>query len=276
MSTLLDRTPVLDRDLPVLGFAPPPAPHRPGVRARRRRRELLLLWGLVAAFVVVTVLVLTGVTAPLDRSVAFGHWRLGDSIARHIADWVVLAGQRLWTAIVLAVLVAVLSWRTRSWRPLVTSAAGLLALNLAVGAIKLATARTFPHSGKDLLFHDGTAYPSGHASNAALTWGLIVLLLVRYGPDWCRHRSHWLTVLAVAVTAAVGLSSIYIATHWVTDIVAGWMVGGLLLWILALASRRWASVPISLASLRTCSPTLARSADDAGWRDPARSWFVDV
>src|SRR5664280_1997073 len=61
-----------------------------------------------------------------------------------------------------------LAGHRRVWRPLLVLLAALAALNAATLALKLATGRTAPHAGIDLVFAGGWSYPSGHAVNATV------------------------------------------------------------------------------------------------------------
>jgi membrane-associated phospholipid phosphatase len=105
----------------------------------------------------------------------------------------------------------------------------LLLLNLFVGASKLLFGRTKPHSGFDLFFTDsGLSYPSGHAANAILTWGIFAYLIFRYshkGP----FEGFRLTWLFCVITAAVCLVSLYRNTHWFSDLLGGLFIGAALL-----------------------------------------------
>jgi membrane-associated phospholipid phosphatase len=102
-------------------------------------------------------------------------------------------------------------------------------LNLFVGASKLLFGRTKPHSGFDLFFTDsGLSYPSGHAANAILTWGIFAYLIFRYshkGP----FEGFRLTWLVSVITAAVCLVSLYRNTHWFSDLLGGLFIGAALL-----------------------------------------------
>jgi membrane-associated phospholipid phosphatase len=105
----------------------------------------------------------------------------------------------------------------------------LLLLNLFVGASKLLFGRTKPHSGFDLFFTDsGLSYPSGHAANAILTWGIFAYLIFRYshkGP----FEGFRLTWLVCVITVAVCLVSLYRNTHWFSDLLGGLFIGAALL-----------------------------------------------
>jgi len=67
--------------------------------------------------------------------------------------------------------------------------------------------------------------PSGHAQMAASLWGMAASLA---GRPWA-----WAT--AVFVIFMIGLSRLYLAAHFPTDVLAGWAIGALVLW----AFLRW-------------------------------------
>jgi undecaprenyl-diphosphatase len=62
------------------------------------------------------------------------------------------------------------------------------------------------------------AYPSGHATNAAVVYLLFVLLMP--------NRAHigW-QILAAIMIFLTGLSRIMLAVHWPSDVLGGWMLG---------------------------------------------------
>ena len=138
-------------------------------------------------------------------------------------------GLRAVTAFFLLVTAILISRRFKSWRPVNLSILSLVLLNLVVGVSKLFFGRTKPNSGFDLVFTDsGLSYPSGHAANALLTWGLLSYLIFRY-----THRQPFegmrLTWLVVVITAGVCLVSLFRNTHWLSDLIGGLFIGGALL-----------------------------------------------
>jgi membrane-associated phospholipid phosphatase len=170
------------------------------------------------------------------------------------------------------------AWRQRSLRPLVLLATALLLLNLSVGAVKLVIGRIGPRHTLLVhdFFHGGNIYPSGHVSNAVVLFGLLAWIAVR-------HRRTMVGV-AIFVPVMVGACTIYLRTHWVSDIIAGWFAGGLVLmalpWVMPGAERcvdaavrrvaRWTHRP-RLAQLTADLPAgnAAMTSPDAAGAAPA-------
>ena len=147
-------------------------------------------------------------------------------------------GLRSITAIVLLMTALIIARRFKSWRPINLSLLSLLLLNLIVGISKLMFGRTKPSSGFDLVFTDsGLSYPSGHAANALLTWGMFAYLIFRYS-----HREPFeglrLTWFVILITAGVCLASLYRNTHWFSDLLGGLFIGGALLVLIIALDRR--------------------------------------
>ena len=138
-------------------------------------------------------------------------------------------GLRSVTAIILLLTSILIGRRFKSWRPFNLSLLSLVLLNLTVGVSKLLFGRTKPHSGFDLVFTDsGLSYPSGHAANAILTWGIFAHLIFRYS-----HKEPFegmrLTWFVSIVTIGVCLASLYRNTHWFSDLLGGLFIGSALL-----------------------------------------------
>ena len=65
------------------------------------------------------------------------------------------------------------------------------------------------------------AFPSGHAQNAASIWGLLANSLGR----------RWGWIVATVVAFLIGVSRLYLGVHFPRDVLVGWLVGALLLWL---------------------------------------------
>lgn len=161
-------------------------------------------------------------------------------------------GQRAVALPVLALAVYVVWRRTRSWRPAVTAVVSVLALNLVVGLLKISLGRVHPQTGDPSFFSGGMAYPSGHAANVVLVYGLAVYLVTRYlRPSRRTVVLLWSVVGALSLTMVV--TSLILNWHWFGDLLAGLLVGGIVL-VLTETVDRMAPRELSLGrrlSLRT-------------------------
>jgi membrane-associated phospholipid phosphatase len=138
-------------------------------------------------------------------------------------------GLRGVTAFFLLLTAILISRRFKSWRPVNLSILSLILLNLIVGLSKLLFGRTKPSSGFDLFFTDsGLSYPSGHAANAVLTWGIIAYLIFRYSHKY-PFEGMRLTWFVSIITTGVCLASLYRNTHWFSDLLGGLFIGSALL-----------------------------------------------
>ena len=142
----------------------------------------------------------------------------------------VIAGQRGPSSIVVGAWLAWRCWRLRSWRPLLVMGVALVLLNMSVGAVKIGMGRLGPHYahvvGSNELFLGGGIFPSGHTANAVVTWGIVAYVAIR----WRRLGA----LLAGFMGITVGLTTLYLGTHWVSDVLAGWAAGALVLLALPL------------------------------------------
>ena len=146
-------------------------------------------------------------------------------------------GLRGVTATILLIIAFLIARRFKSWRPLNLSILAVLTLNLVVGLAKLGVGRTKPKLNVDLVYAGGLSYPSGHASNAILTWGVLAYILYRYS-----HPDAWhplaMGVVAGAFTFGVCIVSAFRNTHWLSDLLGGLFIGGALL-VLVIAVDRF-------------------------------------
>lgn len=82
-------------------------------------------------------------------------------------------------------------------------------------ALKLLVARPRPMLTSWLDDPRDYSFPSGHAAGMMVVLLLAALLLER----------RWLTVPAVALAVAIGLTRPMLGVHWPTDVIGGWLFG---------------------------------------------------
>ena len=111
-----------------------------------------------------------------------------------------------------------LAWR-RHWLRLAAFALAVLTSEVLIGTMKAAIGPAAP-PGVSLIETSGAAFPSGHAIATAVTAVGLVLVLAAPGPQ----RWRW-EVYAVEFTAIMALSRVYLRAHWLSDTVAGALLG---------------------------------------------------
>ncbi|WP_214401376.1 phosphatase PAP2 family protein [Pseudonocardia lacus] len=125
---------------------------------------------------------------------------------------------------VLVLMVVVLLWWLRRPGAAIAAAVATLGSPLVSSGFKGFYDRPRPPMDEHLVTITGSSMPSGHAFNAVVVAGVLAVAVL---PSLRRSVSRAVVVVvAVAATAAVGVSRIYLGAHWLTDVLAGWMLGG--------------------------------------------------
>lgn len=202
------------------------------IEVRRHEMKIALRWSaaLTFGFVLVTLDVLNqGLLYRLDQFLADIERPRFTGFTNFLILRIDDLGLRWITAVVLLITATLISRRFRSWRPLNLSVLSLIFLNVFVGAAKIGFGRCKAKEDFDVcMFTDGMAYPSGHISNALVTWGLFAYIIFRY-----THRAPFeglkLYWLVAVITIAVGVVSLLRNTHWFTDLIGGMFIGGAIL-----------------------------------------------
>jgi undecaprenyl-diphosphatase len=112
---------------------------------------------------------------------------------------------------------AVLAWRTH-WLRLAAFGLAVVTSELFIGPVKAAIDR--PRPADSLIATSAASFPSGHAIAAAVTAVGLVLVLAEPGPS----RWRW-EVRAVVFASVMALSRVYLRAHWLSDVVAGALLG---------------------------------------------------
>jgi membrane-associated phospholipid phosphatase len=201
------------------------------VDLRRQQFNRALKWAslLFIGFLAVTHQVITnGPLIHLDAKIFNANRPSLTSLERLILMRIDNLGLRGVTATILLITAFIIARRFKSWRPLNLSILAVLALNLVVGLAKLGVGRTKPRLNVDLVYAGGLSYPSGHASNAILTWGVLAYILYRYSHPDAWHP-HAMGLLAGAISLGVCVVSAFRNTHWLSDLLGGLFIGGALL-----------------------------------------------
>jgi len=149
--------------------------------------------------------VVDDIEAPWLESVAKGATAIGG------VGFTVLVG--LVAAVVLAA--------KRRWAELCVLVAAVAITQVGVPIFKEAIER--PRPPDPLIEVGGWSFPSGHAASAVIYAWLAITVVVRLRPG----RAGGAAVIAsgIALTAAIGLSRVYLRVHYLSDVSAGWALG---------------------------------------------------
>ncbi|AVV43469.1 phosphatase PAP2 family protein [Streptomyces sp. ID05-04B] len=230
-------------------------PERPAhidVPKMSRHRVALLVATLAFYVAIVWLVVVTSWLVRFDWQVMFFRPYQQWPEIHAFLDYYVVLGQRGPTAVMVAAWLGWRSWRQHTLRPLLTLGASLLLLNITVGAAKIGMGRLGPHYattiGANEMWLGGDIFPSGHTANAVVTWGILAYLA-----STPRAR-RWLSAVSAVVSLGVGLTTVYLGTHWLSDVVLGWTSG-----LLVMLALPW------------CEPLIARAeVAILAWRDRRR------
>lgn len=199
-----------------------------------RHWRLLVALGAVLVFVVMTADILVeGSLRAFDGTIAETFdTRTGLSLRTILIPIAFIGEDRSAVAFIAAILI-VATVATRSLRPGLTVVGTMAANYVVITVTKIAFGRTAPDTGEDVFgggdFFGGPAlsYPSGHSANTVIIWTLLLRIVIGlWGDKMPFLRTPLRRFLVVATLAVVfGGSLIGLNQHWVTDIVAGWMIG---------------------------------------------------
>ncbi|CAM5688045.1 Phosphatase PAP2 family protein OS=Streptomyces alboniger OX=132473 GN=CP975_26190 PE=4 SV=1 [Streptomyces alboniger] len=216
---------------------------RPGTTPPVPGRPPLPLSLCALLFALVTWQVVVG--GPLRRADeragrALAGSRFPDRAAEFLAD----LGNLTVAVPVLAAVVAYTAWRGRQagahrwWLPPVAAAVAMLSVPLLVVPLKAAVARPGPPG----MAGDGY-YPSGHTATATVAYGAAALLLLPLLRGAYGRRG--LLIGCAALNLGVGFGLVRRGYHWPLDVVASWLLFGMLLQVLVRVIARYGAPPPS-------------------------------
>ena len=161
-----------------------------------------------------------GILAHIQRA---DDWWLRLMISGRVAPVTVIAKVFNWLGLVyvtVPVRIAIAGFLAlrRRWWHLAAFASAVVLSEVLIGTLKNAYDRTRPPGS--LVATSGASFPSGHAIAASVTVVAAVIALVPLG----RRRVAW-GAAAAGFSILMGVSRSYLAAHWLSDAVAGILLG---------------------------------------------------
>ena len=155
--------------------------------------------------------------------------------ATAVADGVMAAGTTPIVLAACAVVALVVVGVLQSYRAAVAAVAALIVATVAADGLKVVFGRPRPPAHLALVGVSGDSFPSTHA---AATSAVAVAVLVAF--PWGSRRTARAAALALAaLLVLVGVCMVYVGAHWPTDVLAGWLLGGLVGGAFGLLARSW-------------------------------------
>jgi membrane-associated phospholipid phosphatase len=143
------------------------------------------------------------------------------SFLTFLGQWYVIIG-------ILIVLIIVFT-QVNSYRNIAGLIVASLGTEIVVVGLKVLVGRERPPFHVYSHFSKFASFPSGHASMAVAFYGSLLYLMVRREKDLFRRKI--LAFSGVTFIAMIGFSRIYLTVHYVSDVVTGFLIGGLFFFI---------------------------------------------
>jgi membrane-associated phospholipid phosphatase len=203
------------------------------VKAAIRRKQMFraFRWSLLLFFgflLVTHQVIINGPLVAYDEEIASQPQPEFEGVQGFILRRLDDLGLRSLTATVLLIAASFIAYKFKTWRPLNLAVLSVVLLNLVVGTFKLMLGRTKPRDGFDLLHAGGMSFPSGHASNAVLSWGILAYIIYRYAKV-DRYQGRLASAGVITISLTVCIVSLIRRTHWFSDLLGGLFIGSALL-----------------------------------------------
>jgi len=203
-----------------------PLARRAGWPDRAVRRPVLI--GIVVAVVLllaqtaVVIGVETGQLAGADHFALSWFLANRDGVATGVAIVAsALGGTAAMTTLTVAAVLVLLY--LRRWPTAVLVGASAAGSGLLVRGFKALYDRHRPPEADQVIHYGGHSLPSGHALGSIVVLGLLAAALV---PALRGAARLWVLLAAAALVVLVGWSRVYLAAHWLSDVLTGWLLGG--------------------------------------------------
>jgi undecaprenyl-diphosphatase len=203
------------------------------------------LLGGVVAVIGLALLVITDASDPFDRAIidAVRHRDVSNALA-FLGPITELGSTGAVT--VVALLTFAVGAAIGPWRHGLIGAVTIGLASLGVELFKATVARDRPSVLEPIIVEHGFSFPSGHATLSMVGYGVLAVLV---------SRSRLSPALRTAIVFALGVlvvligaSRVWLGVHFPTDVIAGWIAGGVVVVLYASLTRSVSTEPAEAAA----------------------------
>ncbi len=219
----------------LISTLPDEAPGLPEPSSKSLRQSLLTALVLTLLFALLLISVLARAVQPGDRSLELAAHHVWGPLSYWFFQGVTFFGSSIFRIPASSLLVVLLALRRRIW--------GAAFLGLAqAGSVLGEAVKDLVHRPRPALFTHGVhaggySFPSGHSMGAMLFWGALGYLLLQWKKG---SGGTWFVTLAFGLMIVlVGLSRVVLGVHYPSDVLGGFLLGGMWLGLCHIALRRW-------------------------------------
>jgi undecaprenyl-diphosphatase len=201
---------------------------------RRYRRAVLAIALLLAAFVLLTVLVLGGATTGFDHAIMVALRDADGSgigpgwLSKAMLNWSALgSGHNVTIIVIVAALGLLISKRPREAGVVIACSLGT---SILVNTLKPIFERARPSIVQHIDTVTGFSFPSGHTTTATAIYATLGVLVASGVQE--RRLKIFVFAISAFIPLLVGSTRVFLGVHYPTDVLGGWCLG--LAWALAL------------------------------------------
>lgn len=137
---------------------------------------------------------------------------------------------------VLALSMTFVLWRHKRFEYKAGLAVALLGSLSAAYLIKILVERPRPPVIFHAILETGYSFPSMHAATSMATYGFLAYITLRLMRP-SHHRLPWIIFLSTLVLL-IGFSRVYLGVHYPSDVLAGYAIGAVFLWLGTVVTKR--------------------------------------
>ena len=170
--------------------------------------------------------------ATFDQSAAEWGSEHATAFSTEVLTWTTHLGDTVVLLVVMSVvgIVEVVRRPRWNWSVLGFFATVGIGISLVNNGLKWMVMRDRPEVAQ-LVASGGSSFPSGHSAAAGACWAAIALVLARRLPLVSRR---WAAAVAASIAVLVASSRVLLGVHWLTDVIAGVIVGWTWFFLVAL------------------------------------------